>query len=113
LNRTFFVKRTSKAKDKYNNSRIVCGTQQDINRSEKVIDRLDILLEQVRIEVAIAQGTLTDNETSALESLGISHVGDIPTTSLSQIPNPAGLHCVAFVGHGSSNGSLKNGFIPF
>ncbi|MDR1255495.1 MAG: hypothetical protein LBJ94_01015 [Puniceicoccales bacterium] len=96
--------------DKYSNSIIVCGTRQDINHVEKIIDGLDILLEQVRIEVVIAQVTLADNETSGLESLGISYNVDM-SAAPSQTPSPTGSHRLAFIGQSASNSSIKSGLI--
>ncbi|MDR0679435.1 MAG: hypothetical protein LBF42_00090 [Puniceicoccales bacterium] len=97
--------------DKYSNSIIVCGTQQDINHIEKIIDGLDILLEQVRIEVVIAQVTLGDDETSGLESLGIAYNCNIPT-NVFQTPTSSGDHNLKLFGRGDSTKTTnRNSFI--
>ncbi|MDR2721036.1 MAG: hypothetical protein LBB15_01985, partial [Puniceicoccales bacterium] len=93
--------------DKYSNSIIVCGTQQDIAHVEKIVTGLDVLLDQVRIEVVIAQVTLTNNETSGLESLGISY--NTPLNSISN-PVPSGDKRVNFSGQGASSNEVGGGF---
>jgi general secretion pathway protein D len=94
--------------DRYSNSIIACGTSQDIAHVEKIIDGLDILLEQVRIEVVIAQVTLTNDETSGLDSLGISYNVSLGTDGKS--PTYAGDNCVKFAGKGASNEKIGAGF---
>ncbi|MDR0715164.1 MAG: hypothetical protein LBF25_00025 [Puniceicoccales bacterium] len=95
----------------YSNSIIVCGTQQDINHIERIIDGLDILLEQVRIEVVIAQVTLGDDETSGLESLGIAYNCNIPT-NVFQTPTSSGDHNLKLFGRGDSTKTTnRNSFI--
>jgi type II secretory pathway component GspD/PulD (secretin) len=57
------------------NSVVVCGTQKDIDHVESIINQIDVLLDQVRIEVVIAQVTLAKNQASGLEQLGIGYNG--------------------------------------
>jgi general secretion pathway protein D len=93
--------------DKYSNSIIACGTQLDIDHVEKIINGLDILLEQVRIEVVIAQVTLAHNETSGLESLGISYNA---TMDAAWKTTYAGDNRVNLSGKGASNNKIGSGF---
>ncbi len=62
--------------DKRSNSIIVTGTSQDIRLIREVVDKLDIVLPQVRIEVVIAEVTLDDQATSGISALGLKIQGD-------------------------------------
>jgi general secretion pathway protein D len=57
--------------DERTNSLVVSGTMDDIRLIHELTDKIDILLAQVRIEVVIAEVTLSDNETSGIDSLGL------------------------------------------
>jgi general secretion pathway protein D len=94
--------------DKYSNSIIVCGTRQDISHVENIIDGLDILLEQVRIEVVIAQVTLANDETSGLDSLGISY--NSTWNAGAKATSYAGNNRVTFGGKGASGEKIGSGF---
>lgn len=93
--------------DKHSNSIIICGTQRDIAHVEKIITGLDVLLDQVRIEVVIAQVTLANNETSGLESFGISYNAPLNSTNN---PVPSGDGRVNFSGQGASSNDVGGGF---
>jgi len=58
------------------NALIVAGTEQDITQIRQLVERIDILLAQVRIEVVIAEVTLTDAATSGINTLGLKIVND-------------------------------------
>jgi general secretion pathway protein D len=62
--------------DKRSNSIIVTGTSQDVRLIREVIDKLDIILAQVRIEVVIAEVTLDDQASSGISALGLQVSGD-------------------------------------
>jgi general secretion pathway protein D len=62
--------------DKRSNSIIVTGTAQDIRLIREVINKLDIILPQVRIELVIAEVTLDDAATSGISALGLKVTGD-------------------------------------
>jgi len=62
--------------DKRSNSIIVTGTTQDIRLIREVINKLDIILPQVRIEVVIAEVTLDDQASSGIGALGLKVTGD-------------------------------------
>lgn len=62
--------------DERANAVVVSGTPDDIRLVKSLIDKLDIVLRQVRIEVVIAEVTLDDNNQSGISSLGLVLEGD-------------------------------------
>jgi general secretion pathway protein D len=54
------------------NSVVVSGTSDDLRLLHELIDKVDIVLPQVRIEVVIAEVKLTDNETNGFDTLGLT-----------------------------------------
>lgn len=58
------------------NSIVVSGTVDDIRLINELVAKIDVLLAQVRIEVVIAEVTLTDNATSGISALGLKVSGD-------------------------------------
>jgi general secretion pathway protein D len=62
--------------DDRSNSVVVFGTADDIRLVRALIDKLDIVLAQVRIEVVIAEVTLDDQHTSGISALGLKLEGD-------------------------------------
>jgi general secretion pathway protein D len=59
--------------DERSNAIIVSGTRQDLVMIRELIDKIDIILAQVRIEVFIAEVSLNQNEASGLNALGINY----------------------------------------
>lgn len=57
--------------DDRTNSLVVSGTVDDIRLIHELVDKIDILLAQVRIEVVIAEVTLSDGATSGIDALGL------------------------------------------
>jgi general secretion pathway protein D len=57
--------------DKRTNSIVVNGTLDDIRLIRELVDKIDIVLPQVRIEVVIAEVTLSDNQASGIDALGL------------------------------------------
>lgn len=53
------------------NSIVVSGTVDDVRLINDLVAKIDILLAQVRIEVVIAEVTLSDNATSGISALGL------------------------------------------
>jgi len=53
------------------NSLIVSGTSDDIRLVKNIVEKVDVLLSQVRIEVVIAEVTLNDEATSGISALGL------------------------------------------
>ena len=57
--------------DERSNAVVVSGTVEDIRLIKELIDQIDVLLAQVRIEVVIAEVTLTDAASNGISSLGL------------------------------------------
>jgi general secretion pathway protein D len=62
--------------DDRSNSIVVSGTVDDIRLMKNLIDQLDNVLPQVRIEVVIAEVTLDDNHQSGISQLGLQVEGN-------------------------------------
>lgn len=62
--------------DERSNAVVVFGTADDIRLVKDLVDKLDIVLAQVRIEVVIAEVTLDDTDASGISSLGLRIEGD-------------------------------------
>lgn len=58
------------------NALVVSGTADDIRLINTMISRIDVLLAQVRIEVVIAEVTLSNNSTTGISELGLKIEGD-------------------------------------
>ena len=58
--------------DVRSNSVVVSGTNDDLRLLHDLIDKVDIVLPQVRIEVVIAEVKLSDSETSGFNALGLT-----------------------------------------
>ncbi len=57
--------------DERSNAVVIYGTSDDIRLAREIIDKTDIQLAQVRIEVVIADVTLDDNHESGISALGL------------------------------------------
>jgi len=57
--------------DERSNAVVVSGTVEDIRLIRELIDQIDVLLAQVRIEVVIVEVTLNDDATSGISQLGM------------------------------------------
>jgi general secretion pathway protein D len=62
--------------DDRSNSVVVSGTVDDIRLLRELVEKLDRVLAQVRIEVVIAEVTLDDNHQSGISALGLQLDGD-------------------------------------
>ena len=62
--------------DDRSNAVVVSGTVDDIRLIKDLVDKLDVILAQVRIEVVLAEVTLDDNHTSGISQLGFTVAGD-------------------------------------
>ena len=80
--------------DDRSNSIVVSGTVDDIRLIREVIDRIDVLLAQVSIQVVIAEVTLTDSATSGINALNLTFGTD----------NVRGTHITNFDTGTSANG---------
>jgi general secretion pathway protein D len=58
--------------DKRSNSIVVSGTVDDIRLIREIVDKVDVLLAQVSIQVVIAEVTLTDTNTSGINALDLT-----------------------------------------
>jgi general secretion pathway protein D len=58
--------------DVRSNSVVVSGTNDDLRLLHDLIDKVDVVLPQVRIEVVIAEVKLSDNESNGISSLGLT-----------------------------------------
>ncbi len=54
------------------NSIVASGTKSDLQLLKDLVDKVDIVLPQVRIECVVAEVTLTDNEQSGITALGLT-----------------------------------------
>jgi general secretion pathway protein D len=63
--------------DERTNSIVVSGTVSDLKLIRSIIDKVDILLSQVRIEVVIAEVTLSDTSNSGFNSASVT-IGTAP-----------------------------------
>lgn len=74
--------------DLRSNSVVVSGTLDDIRLIKELVDKIDIVLAQVRIEVVIAEVTLSDTKKTGLQELNLT-VGADPSGT-TQITNFSG-----------------------
>ena len=58
--------------DDRSNSIVVSGTVDDVRLIREVVDKVDVLLAQVSIQVVIAEVTLTDSDTSGINALNLT-----------------------------------------
>ncbi len=84
------------------NSIIVSGTKDDLRLLRDLIDKVDGLLPQVRVEVVIAEVTLTDSDTSGISSLNM-------TVTNGKLTSIGGTFLSAAGANGSSLGGLAGG----
>ena len=75
--------------DERSNSIVVSGTSDDIRLIRSLIEKLDAAVPQVRIQVIIAEVTLSNTDISGITSLGLT-VGPNAKTGATQILNFAG-----------------------
>lgn len=61
--------------DERSNAVVVTGTTDDIRLIQSLVEKVDVLLAQVRIEVVIAEVTLGDSDTTGIDSLGLQVTG--------------------------------------
>lgn len=62
--------------DERSNAVVVSGTVDDIRLIQDLVEKIDVLLAQVRIEVVIAEVTLTKEDDTGISALGLQVKGD-------------------------------------
>ncbi|MDG2167125.1 MAG: secretin N-terminal domain-containing protein [Opitutales bacterium] len=62
--------------DERSNALIVTGTKRDIEQAKQLIEKIDVLLPQVRIDVVIAEVSLTDTTGTGIQQFGFNYAGD-------------------------------------
>lgn len=62
--------------DERSNSLIVTGTKRDIEQAKQLIEKIDVLLPQVRIDVVIAEVSLNSSDDSGIKAFGFNYAGD-------------------------------------
>jgi general secretion pathway protein D len=62
--------------DDRSNAVVVNGTVDDLRLIKDLVDKIDIVLAQVRIEVVIAEVTLSDNASTGISALGLDVAGN-------------------------------------
>jgi len=62
--------------DERTNAVVVNGTMDDLRLIKELVDKIDIVLPQVRIEVLIAEVTLSDEDDSGISALGLNVSGN-------------------------------------
>jgi general secretion pathway protein D len=82
--------------DDRTNSIVVSGTIEDINLIKELVNKLDILLAQVSIQVVIAEVTLTDTDISGISALNLTVGTDTPAGLGGD--NGRGTHITNFTG---------------
>ncbi len=63
--------------DERSNALVVSGNVDDIRLIRELVGKIDILLAQVRIEVVIAEVTLSDTDTSGINALNLTVASDV------------------------------------
>lgn len=86
-NNDAFSKQLTLECDERLNAIVACGTPSDIRQIQNLINQLDVILPQVRIEVVIAEVKLERGQASGLESFGYSNLGANGSTKLNTIKN--------------------------
>ncbi|HXA14463.1 MAG TPA: secretin N-terminal domain-containing protein [Opitutaceae bacterium] len=84
--------------DDRSNAIVVSGTGDDIRLIQNVVDKIDILLAQVSIQVIIAEVTLDDIETSGLSAFTATINTDTPANPATNGDNGRGTHITNFTG---------------
>lgn len=80
-----FSKQLTLECDERLNAIVACGTPSDIRQIQNLINQLDVVLPQVRIEVVIAEVALNKGQASGLETFGYSNLTDNKPSSSNKI----------------------------
>ena len=93
------------ASDDRSNAIVVSGTVDDLRLIKELIDKIDVILAQVRIEVVIAEVTLTDTDKSGISALNLTF--QPPTSAGSVVTNSNGT-LTSTTATGSARTNLTN-----
>lgn len=96
--------------DERSNSIVAYGTSTDLMQIKNIIEKVDIVLAQVKIDVIITEVTLTDKQVSGLSTFGLSYstVASTSASGTSTTTTPRGWRGNASVG--PLNDSGENAF---
>jgi general secretion pathway protein D len=90
------------ASDDRSNAIVVSGTVDDIRLIKELVDKIDVILAQVRIEVVIAEVTLTDSDKSGITALNLTvgpkNPGVAATSTTPAVPGSGGSSITNFAG---------------
>lgn len=71
--------------DERSNALIVTGTERDLEQAKQLIDKIDVALPQVRIDVVIAEVKLTDGTASGIQELLYDYAGNTDGSSIPKV----------------------------
>lgn len=107
-----FSQYVSVVPDDRSNSIVAYGTEKDLTQIGEMIDKVDVILTQVRIEVVIAEVALTGDQVSGLETFGIDY-----RKSPTGVINPGDINlntgAPGFIGADGNAFSIDAGINPF
>lgn len=107
-----FSQYVSVVPDDRSNSIVAYGTEKDLAQIEEMIEKVDIVLTQVRIEVVIAEVALIGDQVSGLETFGIDY-----RKSPTGLINPGDINmntgAPGFIGADGKAFSIDAGINPF
>ncbi len=99
------------AYDERSNAVIVSGTVDDIRLIKDLVDKIDIVLAQVRIEVVIAEVTLTDADRSGISALSLTVGTDTPNGASTGGDNGRGTHITNIGSLGVAGWGVTQGIV--
>ncbi len=73
--------------DERSNALIVTGTKRDIEQAKQLIEKIDVLLPQVRIDVVIAEVSFNSSDGSGISEFGFNYAGDWDASYITSILN--------------------------
>lgn len=71
--------------DERSNALIVTGTKRDIEQARQLIEKIDVLLPQVRVDVVIAEVSLNKTNNSGISEFGFDYAGNWDGSSIPAI----------------------------
>jgi general secretion pathway protein D len=93
--------------DERSNAIVIAGTPTDIKLVASLVDRIDVLLAQVRIEVVITEVTLSNESSSGISALGL-RVEDNKLTGFNAAGPGASIGAITGDGFATSTGYGQN-----